>query len=79
MDLHNNDIGIQIVLTTPADTTEIEKELMLYLDKFETLDELRKIFAGYSDREILFIKKALDAIYSGDASIIWDYPENNLP
>lgn len=79
MDLHNNDIGIQIALTTPADTTEIEKELMLYLDKFETLDELRKIFAGYSDREILFIKKALDAIYSGDASIIWDYPENNLP
>ena len=48
-------------------------------NEFETLEDLRSIFDGYTDREILFIKKAINAVYSGDAAIIWDYPGNNFP
>ena len=79
MDLHNNDIGIQIALSTPDSPEEIEEQLEIYLWEGETIDSLRAIFKGYSDREILFIKKALSAVYNGEASIIWDYPGNNLP
>ena len=79
MDLHNNDIGIQIALSTPDSPEEIEEQLEIYLWEGETIDSLRAIFKGYSDREILFIKKAVCAIYGGEASVIWDYPGNNLP
>jgi len=79
MDLHNNDIGIQIALSTPDNPEEIVKQLEIYLWEGETVDGLRTIFKGYSDREILFIKKAICAIYGGEASVIWDYPGNNLP
>lgn len=58
---------------------EIENELEMYLGENETLEDLRIMFEGYSDRDILFVKKALNAIYNGDAAIIWDYPGNNLP
>ena len=78
MDLHNNDIGIQIALTTPTDAAEIQQQLEMYLGENETLDDLRTMFDGYSDREILFMKKAINAVYSGEAAVIWDYPGNNF-
>ncbi|MBE6895018.1 MAG: hypothetical protein E7483_05410 [Ruminococcaceae bacterium] len=78
MDLHNNDIGIKIALTTPTDAAEIEQQLEMYLGENETLDDLRIMFDGYSDREILFMKKAINAVYSGVAAVIWDYPGNNF-
>lgn len=62
--IHNNDIGIQIALTTPTDAAEIENEIEKYLGENETMDDLRTMFNGYSDREILFIKKAINAVYS---------------
>ncbi|MBP1570386.1 MAG: hypothetical protein J6C76_00630 [Oscillospiraceae bacterium] len=79
MDLHNNDIGIQIALSTPENPDEITEQLKNMLWEHETLESLRAMFDGYSDREILFIKKALDAVYSGEAAVIWDFPGNNLP
>lgn len=78
MDLHNNDIGIQIALTTPTDAAEIQQQLEMYLGENETLDDLRIMFDGYSDREILFMKKAVNAVYSGEVAVIWDYPGNNF-
>ena len=50
----------------------------MYLGENETLDDLRIMFDGYSDREILFMKKAVNAVYSGEAAVIWDYPGNNF-
>ena len=79
MDLHNNDIGIQIALSTPENPDEITEQLKNMLWEHETLESLRTMFDGYSDRELLFIKKALDAVYSGEAAVIWDFPGNNLP
>ena len=78
MDLHNNDIGIQIALTTPTGAAEIQQQLEMYLGENETLDDLRIMFDGYSDRKILFMKKAVNAVYSGEAAVIWDYPGNNF-
>ena len=74
MDLQNNEIGIQIALNTPTDPIEIEKELISMLGQGETLESLREQFPNHTDRQILFIKKAVQAIESGEAAIIWDYP-----
>ena len=78
MDLHNNDIDIKIALTTPTDAAEIQQQLEMYLGENETLDDLRIMFDGYSDRKILFMKKAVNAVYLGEAAVIWDYPGNNF-
>jgi len=74
MDLQNNEIGIQIALNTPTDPIEIEKELISMLGQGETLESLREQFPNHTDRQILFIKKAVQEIESGEAAIIWDYP-----
>ena len=79
MDLHNNDIGIQIALSTPENPEEIKEQLESMLWEHETLEDMRTMFDGYSDRELLFIKKALDAVYGNEAAVIWDFPGNNLP
>ena len=39
----------------------------------ETLESLRKQVPNHTDRQILFIKKAVQAVESGEAAIIWDY------
>jgi len=44
------------------------------LGKDETLESLREQFPNHTDRQILFIKKAVQEIESGEAAIIWDYP-----
>ena len=75
MDLHNNDLGIQIALSTPNNQKEIEKELSMLLGKGETIGYLRHAYAGLSDRQILIMKKALKAIEDGEAAIIWDFHE----
>ena len=75
MDLHNNDIGIQISLSTPHNQKDIEKELSKLLDKGETIGYLRHAYPHLNDRQILLMKKALKAIRDGDAAIIWDFPE----
>ena len=74
MDLQNNEIGIQIALNTPTDPIEIEKELISMLGQGETLESLREQFPNHTDRQILFIKKAIQAVENGEAAIIWDYP-----
>ena len=56
-----------------------EKEAERQRKEAEKVDSLRTMFNDYSDREILFIKKSVSAIYGGEASVIWDYPGNNLP
>ena len=74
MDLQNNEIGIQIALNTPIDSIEVENELISMLGQGETLESLRKQFPNHTDRQILFIKKAVQAVERGEAAIIWDYP-----
>lgn len=74
MDLQNNETGIQIALNTPTDPVEIEKELITMSGQGETLESLREQFPNHTDRQILFIKKAVQAVESGEAAIIWDYP-----
>lgn len=78
MDLHNNDIGIKIALETPENEKEVTKQLSEMLYPGETLESVRERFPGYTDREILYIKKAIRAVYDREASIIWDAPGNNL-
>ena len=75
MDLQNNDIGIQIALTTPYSQTEIEDELSEYLDKGETIGYLRHAYPNLTDRQILMMKKALKAIDDNQVSVIWDFLE----
>ena len=73
--MHNNDIGIQIALSTPHNQKDIKKELSKLLDKGETIGYLRHAYSHLNDRQILLMKKALKAIRDGDAAIIWDFPE----
>ena len=75
MDLHNNDIGIQIALSTPHTQEEIEDALSKYLGKGETIGYLRHAYPDLNDRQILMMKKALKIIDDNQASIIWDFPE----
>ena len=53
---------------------QIKEEINSMLGHGETLQSLRKQFPNHTDRQILFIKKAVQAIENGEAAIIWDYP-----
>ena len=52
----------------------IKTEINSMLGYGETLESLRNQFPNHTDRQRLFIKKAVQAVESGEAAIIWDYP-----